>query len=90
MGDVHLGTGPHVSCLGKGRKQRITPLTASTAKLLDVWMAERAGLTTDPLFPTRTELVDRGTRSERRLAKYTAIAAKSCPTLVEKRSRLTS
>jgi integrase/recombinase XerD len=25
--DVHLGVGPHVSCLGKGRKQRITPLT---------------------------------------------------------------
>ena len=85
MGDVHLGTGPHVSCLGKGRKQRITPLTASTAKLLGVWMAERAGLTTDPLFPTR-----RGTQLsrdalERRLAKYAAIAAKSCPTLVEKR-----
>ena len=29
-GDVHLGTGPHVSCHGKGRKQRITPLTAVT------------------------------------------------------------
>jgi site-specific recombinase XerD len=28
--DVHLGSGPHVSCLGKGRKQRITPLTAAT------------------------------------------------------------
>ena len=25
-GDVHLGAGPHVSCHGKGRKQRITPL----------------------------------------------------------------
>lgn len=27
--DVHLGVGPHLSCLGKGRKQRITPLTTS-------------------------------------------------------------
>ena len=26
--DVHLGTGAHVSCLGKGRKQRTTPLAA--------------------------------------------------------------
>jgi len=26
----HLGTGAHVSCTGKGRKQRITPLTAGT------------------------------------------------------------
>ena len=67
--DVHLGTGPHVNCLGKGRRQRITPLTANTARLLEVWMNERAGRPTDPLFPTR-----RGTRVsrdalERRIAK---------------------
>ena len=28
--DVHLGTGAHVSCHGKGRKDRITPLTTDT------------------------------------------------------------
>jgi len=28
-GDVHLATGAHISCTGKGRKQRITPLTTS-------------------------------------------------------------
>src|SRR5215210_5918422 len=26
-GDLRLGTGAHVNCTGKGRKQRITPLT---------------------------------------------------------------
>jgi site-specific recombinase XerD len=26
-GDLRLGSGAHVTCLGKGRKQRITPLT---------------------------------------------------------------
>ncbi len=85
VGDVHLGTGAHVSCLGKGRRQRITPLTAGTARLLQAWMAERAGLAADPLFPTR-----RGTQLsrdalERRLAKYAALAARSCPALAEKR-----
>ena len=30
IGDAHLGTGPHVSCLGKGRKQRTIPLTRTT------------------------------------------------------------
>ncbi len=85
IGDVHLGTGAHLSCLGKGRRQRITPLTAGTARLLQAWMAERAGLAADPLFPTR-----RGTRLsrdalERRLAKYAALAAGSCPTLAGKR-----
>ena len=53
IGDVHLGTGAHVSCLGKGRKQRITPLTAATVTVLDAWLAERAGLPADPLFVTR-------------------------------------
>ena len=85
VGDVHLGTGAHVSCLGKGRRQRITPLTASTARLLQAWMAERAGRAADPLFPTR-----RGTQLsrdalERRIATYAAAAAHSCPTLAEKR-----
>jgi site-specific recombinase XerD len=86
IGDVHLGTGAHVSCLGKGRRQRITPLTASIARLLEAWMAERAGLRADPLFPTR-----RGTQLsrdalERRLAKYSATAASFCPTLAGRRA----
>ena len=56
--DVHLGTGAHVSCLGKGSKQRITPLTPATVTVLRSWLAERGGLPADPLFITR-----RGTRS---------------------------
>ena len=85
IGDVHLGTGAHASCLGKGRKQRITPLTPATVTVLRAWLAERGGLPSDPLFITR-----RGTplirdALERRIAKYTAIAAKSCPALLEKK-----
>ena len=30
-GDIHLGTGAHATTIGKGRKQRITPLTKETA-----------------------------------------------------------
>jgi len=86
VGDVHLGTGAHVSCIGKGRRQRITPLTANTARLLTVWMVERAGQRADPLFPTRS-----GTRLsrdalERRITTYAAVAAISCPTMAEKRA----
>ena len=29
--DIHLGTGAHLSCHGKGRKDRVTPLTTATA-----------------------------------------------------------
>jgi len=43
-GDVHLGTGAHVSCHGKGRKERVTPLTSSTVTVLRNWLTERAAI----------------------------------------------
>ena len=84
-GDVHLGSGAHLSCIGKGRKQRITPLTAATNAVLRVWLTERAGWPEDPLFPT-----SRGGRLsrdavERRLAKHQASATHNCRSLTEKR-----
>ncbi len=85
IGDVHLGTAAHVSCMGKGRKQRVTPLTKPTIALLQAWLTERAGLPADPLFPTRRG--QRLTRDalERRVAKHTRTAATSCPTLANKK-----
>ena len=47
--DVHLGTGAHLTCLGKGRKQRTTPLDPQTGSSvvsvggLGVIMGGRAG-----------------------------------------------
>ena len=84
-GDVHLGTGAHVSCLGKGRKQRITPLTPATVTVLRRWLAERGGLPAGPLFITRRGTPLSRDALERRIAKYTATAAKSCPALLEKK-----
>ncbi len=85
VGDVHLGTGAHVSCLGKGRRQRITPLTTATVAVLNAWLAERAGLPADPLFITRRGTPLSRDALERRIAKHTATAALSCPTLREKK-----
>jgi integrase/recombinase XerD len=79
--DVHLGTGPHVSCLGKGRKQRITPLTTATVATLRTWCDEQHGQPTDPLFPTRRGTPLGRDGLQRRLSIYTATAARSCPTL---------
>jgi integrase/recombinase XerD len=83
-GDVHLGAGAHVSCHGKGRKERITPLTAPTVTVLRTWLAERAGTTDAPLFPTRRG--DRLSRDavERRIAVHAAAAAVNCPSLHDK------
>ena len=85
VGDVHLGSGRHVSCLGKGRKRRITPLTAATATVLHAWLAERAGRPNDPLFVTRRGTPLSRDALQRRVARYAAIAAASCPTLQEKK-----
>jgi site-specific recombinase XerD len=53
--DLHLGTGAHVTCLGKGRKHRSTPLDKQTAAVLNTWLNERRGGQPDePLFPGRT------------------------------------
>jgi integrase/recombinase XerD len=84
IADVHLGSGPHVSCHGKGRKNRITPLTRQTVAVLRAWLAEHAGAATRPLFAT-----SRGTRLSRdaldhRLTKHAALAATSSPTLKSK------
>ena len=83
--DLQLSVGAHVSCLGKGRKQRITPLTKQTVVVLRTWLAERAGLPEDPLFPTRTGRTLSRDAIEHRLAKHAAAATAACPTLAAKR-----
>ena len=75
--DVHLGTGPHVSCLGKGRKRRITPLTAETVDLLRAWLVERGGQPDDVVFPTNR---GRGL-SHDALAQRLTLYASRCPRL---------
>jgi integrase/recombinase XerD len=80
-GDVHLGAGAHVSCTGKGRKQRITPLTTTTVAVLRIWLAERGGHPGQPLFPARTGSRLSRDAVEHRLAKHTTTAAARCPSL---------
>ena len=83
--DIVTGTGAHIRCEGKGRKQRSTPLRRETLKVLEVWLRERAGTDNDPLFPTC-----RGTRLSRdalegAVRRHTLSASRSCPSLVGKR-----
>jgi site-specific recombinase XerD len=82
---IHLGTGAHVSCRGKGRKERITPLTRTTVAVLRVWLAERAGDGADPLFPTGTGAPLSRDAVERRITRYAGAAAAACPSLRTKR-----
>jgi integrase/recombinase XerD len=84
IADVQLAGAAHVTCEGKGRKQRITPLTKTTSAVLRVWLSERAGHPDDPLFPTiRGRRLTRDAL-ERRLALHIAHATIEQPTLKEK------
>lgn len=86
--DVHLGIGAHVSCLGKGRKQRITPITKGVVAVLRSWLDERAGQAAEPLFATRSGRVLSRDALERRLATHAASAACTCPSLYQKKITL--
>jgi site-specific recombinase XerD len=83
--DVHLGTGAHVACHGKGRKDRITPLTVATTKVMRAWLAEQDPASTVPVFPTRTGAPLSRDAIEHRIGLHVASAAAHCPTLVGKR-----
>lgn len=84
-GDLHLGAGAHLSCHGKGRKDRVTPLTSGTVATLTAWLKERAGQPDDPVFPTSRGRSLSRDALEHRLASYLPVAARSCPSLAGKR-----
>jgi integrase/recombinase XerD len=83
-GDIQLGTGAHVATTGKGRKQRITPLTKDTAALLRTWLDERGGSPAEPLFPTSTGKPLTRKALARRITKHATHAAQQCPSIAAK------
>lgn len=83
--DVHLGAGAHLSCHGKGRKDRVTPLTTTTVAALRVWLTERAGSPANPLFPTRRGAPLSRDAIEHRVTIHVHSAALRCPSLRTKK-----
>ncbi len=80
-GDIHFGAGAHVRCLGKGRKERCTPLAPATVAVLREWLSERGGQSGSPLFCTRRQHALSSDTVQARLAKYSALTANRCPSL---------
>ncbi len=52
--DVHLGGGAYVNVVGKGRKERSTPLTKSTAAVLHAWLNEPPHGNSEYVFSNRS------------------------------------
>ena len=84
ISDTHLGSGPHVYCRGKGRRDRCTPLTPPTVRTLTAWLRERRGQPGDPVFPTQAGNPMSRDAVSRLLAKYAGLASASCPSLKDK------
>jgi integrase/recombinase XerD len=82
---IHLGHGAHVRCVGKGRKERCTPLTTYARVALQSWLKEPARRGAKALFPN----VHGGRLSadtvQSLLAKYVRVACQRCPSLRCKR-----
>lgn len=49
--DLHLSVGAHVRVIGKGRKERCTPLSKDTRAVLVAWTREPPKAENQPLFP---------------------------------------
>ena len=83
--DVTLGAGAHVHVIGKGRKERCTPLAKPTVAVLKTWLREPQRGNEEVLFPNA-----RGGRLSADgvhylLVKHCAAASTVCPSLKQKR-----
>jgi len=85
-GDVVLGSGSHICCMGKGRKERATPLRRETARLLAAWIGnDNDKDESSPLFPSiRGERLSRDAL-EHLVRKHCLTAARACPSIGAKR-----
>jgi len=83
--DIELNAGAHVRCIGKGRKERSTPLAPQTVKVLRAWSKEKPRGTSDIVFPTVHGRPMSADAVQYLVAKHVAVAAQSCPSLKTKR-----
>jgi integrase/recombinase XerD len=79
--DVEFGTGPHVRCLGKGRKTRCTPMRTDVAAVLKEWLSHQGGDAGDPVFPNAQGARLSADALQRLVARHVATACRVCPSL---------
>jgi site-specific recombinase XerD len=83
--NVVFGAGAHVRVIGKGRKERCTPLARSTRAVVKAWLREPQRGTGNILFPSTkgTRLTIHGVQYL--LNKHRLTASKVCASLKQKR-----
>jgi integrase/recombinase XerD len=82
---IVLGVGASVRCIGKGRKERRTPLAKQTAAVMKAWLKEPPRKNNDVLFPS----INGGRLSadavQHLVRKYVGATRQTCPSLKHKR-----
>ncbi len=83
--DLILGAGAHVRVIGKGRKERCTPIARSTLAILKAWLREPQRGAGNVLFPSAMgkRLSVHGVQYL--LKKHRMMASRKCPSLKNKR-----
>lgn len=82
--DVQLGPCARIECLGKGRKERVTPLTRSTVEILRQWSKESNAIEIALVFPAFGGGRMSGDNFQRLVKKYITFAQKKAPSLKHK------
>ncbi len=82
--DISLATGANVHTIGKGRKERRTPLTPTIRTILKAWLTENPAAPHDPLFATTTGKQLSRDAIEHRLSHNIGLATRKCPSLAVK------
>ncbi|HEY3391866.1 MAG TPA: site-specific integrase [Lacipirellulaceae bacterium] len=82
---VVLGSGAHVRCTGKGRKERCTPLSKQVIAVLQAWLKEPRRHNAETLFPNVHGGRISSDAVQYLLGKYVAKARGDCPSLKQKR-----
>lgn len=83
--DIELGAGAYVYVIGKGRKERYTPLAKETVMALKSWMAELGASTETFVFPSLRGKSMSNDGIQYLLTKHCKKAAELCPSLENKR-----
>jgi len=83
--DIVLKTGAHVRCIGKGRKERCTPLSKPAVAVLGAWLKDAVTIQSSFLFPS-----SRGGRLsadavQQLVTRHATKAKKTSPTMMKKR-----
>jgi integrase len=83
--DVTLGPGAHIHCVGKGRKERGTPLTKVARRVLKAWMKEPWPMESAFLFPSLSGGRLSADAVQDFVKKHVVAARVKCPSLIKKR-----